>query len=224
MWVGSSPANSSNPSPATPSKVIPAPLLTRPAANRAPKSSFLKLIQQPASHLSVWMLPFRVGTKLGQAHPTTPVQLVWDPTHTQTHTPSGRPVRPPFQFWVWVGPSPDLRLRITAPHPSVHERQKCVLDSIACSSTSPAQYFWASLNDVPAAKLPHPTLLQLVWDPTHTQTHQCSPNCPNARKSASKAPNLPSGRHCPCALLPELPKRAKSAPKIITSERKKRQF
>ena len=24
--------------------------------------------------------------KLEDAHPTTPVQLVWDPTHTQTHT------------------------------------------------------------------------------------------------------------------------------------------
>ena len=148
---------------------------------------------------------------------------------------SGRPLGPPFQFWVWVGSSPDLGLRITAPHPSVQNRQKCEPARLACCRTSSAQYFWASLNDVPAAKLPPPS----NWcgtppTPKHPDTPRtaCEAETPtsggvcgvgwggrlasrcsgagrrrrtDSKKKRPKARNPPKPPASPPALLPELP-------------------
>ena len=92
------PQNPQNLHPGGPNASLQSSLLTRPARDGAPKSSFLKLIQHPASHLSVWLLVFSVVTKIVHAHPTTPVQLVWD--HSIKDDPQRAPASDsPFRLY-----------------------------------------------------------------------------------------------------------------------------
>ena len=108
-------------------------------------------------------------------------------THSHIHTPSGRPVRPPFQFWVWVGPSPDLSLRITAPN-------------LPKPSASP-----------PALLPELPGLMKKRAPRDKPAKPECQPTCPASRaaraddKTRSEQPNTPKPRARFYTNLPDLP-------------------